>query len=61
MKSRSGYGRLLTKLRKLEAEGKVSVYAVSEIGMEDEAVYMSAKELEKDPGYLTTLIVKDRK
>ncbi len=61
MKSRSGYGRLLTKLHKLEAEGKVSVYAVSEIGMEDEAVYMSSKELEKDPGYLTTLIVKDRK
>ncbi len=51
-------GKVKELLRKCEADGKTSVYAISDAGLPNESIYLGADEIPDDAGYMTTIIVK---
>jgi precorrin-2 methylase len=42
-------------------EKKVEIYAVEECGTEQEKLYYGVNQLPDNPGYMMTIIVKERK
>lgn len=60
MKSAGKIDELKEKLIGLEGEGRLKAYAVSNCGMEHEAIYRDISELDENAGYFTTIIVKER-
>ncbi len=60
MKSAGKLSELKEKLSALEEEGKLKAYAVSNCGMEQEAIYHDISMLDEQAGYFTTIIVKEK-
>lgn len=58
MKSGKRLSVLREELMRYSEGKKISVYGVSNCGMENERVYFSAREIDSSSGYLTTVIVK---
>ncbi len=56
-------GKRLPQIRKeliaLEEAGKVRAYAVTNCGMENEAIYEDLRQMPEDAGYFTTILVKE--
>lgn len=61
MKSGSKVGEVKRKLLEMEASGEIKACAVTNCGMEDQAVCQDIGKLSKEAGYFTTIIVKDNK
>lgn len=59
MKSAGKLEAVKEKLVQLEATEKVKVYAVSNCGMEDQAVCTRIQKLDDKAGYFTTVMIKD--
>ncbi len=59
MKNKRNFDCLVSELQKLEEAGRITVAAVSHCGMEDQHIFHGTHELFCDPGYLTTIIVKE--
>ncbi len=59
MKSGRNLAAIKEKLLKLEASGKVQVYAVVDCGMETEEIYNGAMMIPDESRYMITIIVKD--
>jgi precorrin-2 C(20)-methyltransferase len=59
MKSGRNISAIKEKLMAMEAEGKVSVHAVIDCGMETEQIFSSAMTIPDDVKYMMTIIVKD--
>lgn len=59
MKSAHKIEDVAEKLLLLEQEGGQKAYAVTNCGMQEEQVYYDLSEMEGNPGYFTTFIVKE--
>ncbi len=60
MKSAGKLAEVKEELENMEDEGKIRAYAVTNCGMEEQAVYRNIRDLEDDAGYFTTIIIKDK-
>ncbi len=59
MKSGGKIGEVKKRLVRLEEEDQVKAYAVTNCGMEGQAVFHDIGNLKEDAGYFTTIVVKD--
>ena len=57
MKAAGSMPRVRERLMQMDAD----VFMVENCGMEDERVFMSAEEIDSHAGYLSLMIVKDKK
>jgi len=60
MKSGKNISEIKEKLMELEAQGKVTVNAVIDCGMETEQIFTSAMTIPDDSKYMLTIIVKEK-
>jgi len=60
MKSGKNLAEIKEKLMELEAQGKISVNAVIDCGMETEQIFTSAMTIPEDSKYMLTIIVKEK-
>lgn len=59
MKSGGRIGEVKRQLVQSEDDGNIKAYAVTNCGMEQQAVFRDIRNLEEDAGYFTTIVVKD--
>ena len=60
MKSGKNIEQIKAKLIELENQGRISVYAVIDCGMETEQIFTSSTTIPDDSRYMMTIIIKDK-
>lgn len=60
MKSAGKISEIKAELIRLEEEGKIKAYGVTDCGMENQAIYRDIREVNEKAGYFTTFLVKEK-
>lgn len=61
MKSAGRTDEVKAELLRLEEEGKIKAYAVTDCGMENQTICRDIRNLDEKAGYFTTVIVKEKR